>query len=64
MFLAAHQGMGNISSLTRNQTCVPCIVSMESSSLDYQGTPEDLVFNEYKFSIFKMQRVLEMDGAC
>ena len=39
LFLAALHGMWDLSSLTRDRTCAPCIGSAESQLLDHQGSP-------------------------
>ena len=36
---AALQGMQDLSSLTRDQTCAPCSGSVESQPLNHQGNP-------------------------
>lgn len=45
-------GMWDFGSLTRDRTCAPCIGSVESSPLDYQGSPRIFFFNLRLNSIF------------
>ena len=43
LFLAMLHGMPDLSSPTRDRTCVPCIGSAESYQLDHQGSPQDFI---------------------
>ena len=71
-FLAPRCGMWDLSSLTRDQTLIPCIGSMEYQSLDLQGsssgatldTGSIFMFTHFVFllSAITGQRPLEADA--
>ena len=58
-FLAAHHGMRDLSSPTRDQTCTPCSGSMESSPLDHPGSPRYTFFlNKFIYFIYLLLAAL------
>ena len=58
-FLAMLHSMWDLSSPTRDQSCVPCIGSTQSQPLDCQGSPGGYVFlRQYAGSFFPGMGVL------
>ena len=66
---AALRGMWDLSSLTRDRTCMPCIGSMQSSPLDYVGSPsfrvlslEAVITAVVEFLLGRLMPYLRMDA--